>query len=86
MAVIAQVRRDLISFDNLVRKLVTALEQIHAPDDVLDGYVYDVFSQQASSINNNGFAEQIRFLIESFGVDNVVEKIDIIVKEIHDQT
>jgi hypothetical protein len=34
------------------------------PDELLDEFVHDVCSEMASKINNEGFATQIRFLLD----------------------
>lgn len=45
------------------------LEGVGADSSDLDDLVHDAASQQASSINNGGIEEQIRFIGEHYGED-----------------
>jgi hypothetical protein len=49
--------------DQLVMALASAIHGIDE-QDVLDGLVHDAKSSEASTINNQGHEEQIRYLLE----------------------
>ena len=51
-------------------KVMEQLENRGADDEgVLDDLVHDLVSEQASSINNGGFADQARYLVETLGLE-----------------
>jgi hypothetical protein len=48
---------------------VKVMEEREGDEGVLDDLVHDLVSEQASSINNGGFADQARYLVESLGLE-----------------
>ena len=66
-----------MNFDELRYAITT---NHFGPDD-LDPIVHDVLSQQATEINNGGMDEQLTFLIQRMGKDDILKRLDI-----HDNT
>lgn len=60
--------------DKDVEAILTELGDNHDAE-LLDELVHDAASNIASSVNNEGFAAQVRFLVEQFGKDEALKEI-----------
>lgn len=67
-----------MNYAKWVDDLQERLEDAGIVAEDLDDFVYDVTDQIASSINNQGMLEQIRWLLENgFTVDDIYTKLDL---------
>jgi hypothetical protein len=59
-----------------IQTLVAHAQQNHLTEPDLDELVHELKSKEASSINNGGIQEQIKYIVEQLGPTEAMKAVD----------
>ena len=62
--------------DEVTRDLLEQLRSLRVESELLDEAVHEVFSQQATSVNNQGLPDQVELLVQHYGLGQAVDVLN----------